>query len=275
MLASRSRVLVQCWLAGHECWLIVTLLINITTCTGNYTGWKSILDHGRFSQRKWFCICRCYTTGCDWKFRHPVVWPSHKQLPLIWVVTYGKSNSKYTSNSNFFHFYSKGKINNSCDTSYGGSFTGCEQIGFLWSITQAPGQRKGLQLSKKDVTKPYNIQLNCFDGHLSPEEGFVNVLKKNNLQPIAISSLEKSCMGDGVKRIPVRERRLHGTLFLPPGNGPFPGQCKWSFCFQFYMGWKYFGPLPSFKAWSAKKILGHHLRKTCHSHRVPLFVWVC
>ena len=91
---------------------------------------------------------------------------------------------------------------------------------------QAPGQRKGLRLSKKDVTKSYNIQLNCFDGHLSPEEGFVNVLKKNNLHPIASLSLEKSYMADGVQRILVRERGLRGTLFLPRGNGPFPGWCK-------------------------------------------------
>ena len=92
-------------------------------------------------------------------------------------------------------------------------------------MTQAPGQRKGLRLSKKDVTKPYNIQINCFDGHLSPEEGFVNVLTKNNLKPIASSSLDKFYMSDGVRRIPVREGRVRGTLFLPPGNGPFPGQC--------------------------------------------------
>ena len=90
-------------------------------------------------------------------------------------------------------------------------------------MTQAPGQRKGLRLAKKDVTKPYNIQLNCFDGHLSPEEGFVNILAKNNLKPIASSSLEKFYMSDGVRRIPVKEGRVRGTLFLPPGNGPFPG----------------------------------------------------
>ena len=31
-------------------------------------------------------------------------------------------------------------------------------------------------------------------------------------------------MADGVKRIPVREGRIRGTLFLPPGEGPFPGR---------------------------------------------------
>ena len=92
-------------------------------------------------------------------------------------------------------------------------------------MIQAPGQKKGLRLAKKDVTKPYVIQLNCFNGHLSPEEGFVNSLKRTDLQPIVSSSLEKTYIADGVQKIPVREGRVRGTLFLPPGNGPFPGQC--------------------------------------------------
>lgn len=124
-----------------------------------------------------------------------------------------------------FLIHFKGEIDNSCDISHGGSFTGCEQMGFLWSMAQAPGQKKGLRLAKRDVTKPYAIQLNCFNGHLSPEEGFVNSLTRNHLQPIMSSSVEKSYMADGVQRIPVREGRVRGTLFLPPGNGPFPGQC--------------------------------------------------
>ncbi|ERE73088.1 acyl-coenzyme A thioesterase 1-like protein [Cricetulus griseus] len=30
-------------------------------------------------------------------------------------------------------------------------------------------------------------------------------------------------MAPGVRRVPVREGRVRATLFLPPGNGPFPG----------------------------------------------------
>ena len=55
----------------------------------------------------------------------------------------------------------------------------------------------------------------------------MNSLKRTDLQPIVSSSLEKTYIADGVQRIPVREGRVRGTLFLPPGNGPFPGQC-WS-----------------------------------------------
>jgi len=36
-------------------------------------------------------------------------------------------------------------------------------------------------------------------------------------------TFQKWYMAEEVKRIPVREGRIRGTLFLPPGHGPFPG----------------------------------------------------
>ena len=110
------------------------------------------------------------------------------------------------------------------DISCGGSYCGIEQMGFLWGMTQTPGQRKGLRLMKRDVTKPYIVELNCFDGHLKPGKGFVNSLAQHTLQPIASAALEKWYIGEGVQRIPVREGGIRGTLFIPPGNGPFPGK---------------------------------------------------
>lgn len=137
--------------------------------------------------------------------------------------TFSLETEPVTCHNNSVLMLKQGKIDNSTDASHGGSYVGIEQMGFLWSMTQAPGQRKGLRLAKKDVTKPYSIQLNCFDGHLSPKDGFVNSLARNSLQPIVSSSLEKWYMAEGVKRIPVREGRIRGTLFLPPGSGTFPG----------------------------------------------------
>ena len=42
------------------------------------------------------------------------------------------------------------------DSSLGGSYSGVEPMGLLWSMKQAPEQKKGLRLYKRDVTKPYN-----------------------------------------------------------------------------------------------------------------------
>ena len=59
--------------------------------------------------------------------------------------------------------------------------------------------------------------MNCFDGHVIPRE--------TSLLPFSSGTFQKSFMADRVKRVPVRAGRIRGTLFLPPGDGPFPGNC--------------------------------------------------
>ncbi|XP_020618542.1 bile acid-CoA:amino acid N-acyltransferase-like [Orbicella faveolata] len=108
-----------------------------------------------------------------------------------------------------------GEVDVCRDSSLGGSYSGVSPMGLLWSMKPAPGQRKGIRLMKSDVTKPYNIVLNCFDDHVTPNE--------SSLQPLSSVTFQKWHMAEGVKRIPVREGRIRGTLFLPPGDGPFPG----------------------------------------------------
>ena len=109
-----------------------------------------------------------------------------------------------------------GEVNVCRDSSLGGSYSGVSPMGLLWSMKAAPGQRKGVRLMKSDVTKPYNIDLNCFDAHITPHE--------SSVQPLSSGTFQKWYMADGVKRIPVREGRIRGTLFIPPGDGPFPGK---------------------------------------------------
>ncbi|NWU73371.1 ACNT2 acyltransferase, partial [Pterocles burchelli] len=42
-------------------------------------------------------------------------------------------------------------------------------------------------------------------------------------QPLASCEVERWYVGPGVQRVPIREGRVRGALFLPPGAGPFPG----------------------------------------------------
>ena len=109
-----------------------------------------------------------------------------------------------------------GEVDVCRDLSLGGSYSGVSPMGLFWSMKPAPRQTKGTRLMKLDVSKPYNIALSCFDGHINPFE--------SSLQPLSSDTFQKWYMADGVKRIPVREGRIRGTLFLPPGNGPFPGK---------------------------------------------------
>ena len=48
--------------------------------------------------------------------------------------------------------------------------------------------------------------------------------KENEL--IAEETVYKDYMGDGVQRIEVKSGQIRGTLFLPPGPGPFPAVIK-------------------------------------------------
>ena len=79
---------------------------------------------------------------------------------------------------------------------------------------------KGSRLYKRDVTKPNNGVLSCFDGHVTPHR------EQPELKPLSSTKFQRWYMADGVKRIPVKEGRIRGTLFLPPGEGPFPGRYR-------------------------------------------------
>ena len=100
-----------------------------------------------------------------------------------------------------------------------GSYCGADAMGLMWSMEPSPGQRDGLRLSKKDVTKPYLVELQLYGGHVKDFHSSVG----EGLQPITEATFEKWYMTNNVQRIPVREGRLRGALFLPPGEGPFPG----------------------------------------------------
>ncbi|XP_056402460.1 acyl-coenzyme A thioesterase 6-like [Hyla sarda] len=89
----------------------------------------------------------------------------------------------------------------------GGSYTGVEPEGPLWSLEpQTPLRR----LLKKDVRSPFQLRFSLHQAHCPP--GAL----------LAAAAQDRSFMGEGVTREPVREGRVRGSLFLPPGYGPFP-----------------------------------------------------
>ena len=114
----------------------------------------------------------------------------------------------------------QGRVVVSSQPSLGGSYTGIEPMGLLWSMKPSPGQRRGIRLLKRDVTTPYTVTVEAFEGHLCLE----GKKREVGVALLASETFEKWYMRNGVKRIPVREGRIRGTLFLPPGDGPFPGK---------------------------------------------------
>lgn len=66
-----------------------------------------------------------------------------------------------------------------------------------------------------DVLTPMVVHISVYSGHMT--EGF------SKQSPLATVVTERWYMAPGVCRIDIREHGVRGTLFLPPGPGPFPG----------------------------------------------------
>ncbi|XP_036001507.1 peroxisomal succinyl-coenzyme A thioesterase [Fundulus heteroclitus] len=117
----------------------------------------------------------------------------------------------------FAHYTSdaSGVINVSEDCSVGGTYSGVEAMGLLWSLKPVPGSKPGLRMRKKNVQAPMVITISVYKGHLT--EGFGDQV------PLAGTEVERWYMAPGVRRIAVTEDGLTATLFLPSGPGPFPG----------------------------------------------------
>ncbi|XP_071314725.1 peroxisomal succinyl-coenzyme A thioesterase-like [Trachinotus anak] len=108
-----------------------------------------------------------------------------------------------------------GTVNVSEDPSLGGTYSGVEQMGLLWSLRPVPGSKPGLRMRKMNVQTPMEITISVYQGHQT--EGFVDQV------PLAGVLVERWYLAPGVRRIPITEDNLTATLFLPPGPGPFPG----------------------------------------------------
>ncbi|KAF1386398.1 hypothetical protein PFLUV_G00094410 [Perca fluviatilis] len=108
-----------------------------------------------------------------------------------------------------------GTVNISEDPSLGGTYSGVEPMGLLWSLRPVPGSKPWLRMRKMNVQTPMEVTISVYPGYQT--EGFLDQV------PLAGVVVERWYMAPGVRRIPVTEAGLTATLFLPPGPGPFPG----------------------------------------------------
>ncbi|XP_053718367.1 bile acid-CoA:amino acid N-acyltransferase-like [Synchiropus splendidus] len=117
----------------------------------------------------------------------------------------------------FGHYVSsqRGTVSVADDLSFGGTYSGKEPMGLLWSQRPVPGGRRDLRLRKVNVTTPMPFHISVYSGHLTG--GFQDQV------PLASVLTERWYMAPGVKRVSVKEGNILGTLFIPPGPGPFPG----------------------------------------------------
>ncbi|XP_059811029.1 acyl-coenzyme A thioesterase 1-like [Hypanus sabinus] len=115
------------------------------------------------------------------------------------------------SSAAFYRADQRGELDLSRSPSLGGHYSGTEPMGLFWSLTPATPYKR---LVKKDVaTSPLRVRIEVFDGHSDDPQGL----------PLAACVNERWFMSEGVARVPVRKGRIRGVLFVPPGDGPFPG----------------------------------------------------
>ncbi|XP_017271253.1 bile acid-CoA:amino acid N-acyltransferase-like [Kryptolebias marmoratus] len=124
-----------------------------------------------------------------------------------------------------------GAFSLSSDASVGGSYVGCEPMGLFWGMQPAPGGREGLRLRKRNVETPFVVRISLLEGHVSPGEGQTTEL--------AAVTAERWYLTPGVKRTEIRQNGIVGTLFIPPGPGPFPAMLDM---------WGMGGGLPEYRA---------------------------
>ncbi|XP_041805597.1 acyl-coenzyme A thioesterase 5-like [Chelmon rostratus] len=99
-----------------------------------------------------------------------------------------------------------GEIDLDRHPSLGGSYVGVEPTGLLWSMRADTPHR---YLNKNKALQPHVVK---FSVHEEEGEG----------RMLAEATNERVLMGDGVRRVPVKEGNFQGVLFTPPGDGPFP-----------------------------------------------------
>ncbi|KAJ3596386.1 hypothetical protein NHX12_002793 [Muraenolepis orangiensis] len=100
------------------------------------------------------------------------------------------------------------------DVCVGGTYSGQEPMGLLWSLRPVPGSRPNLRLRKKEPGTPMVVTVSLYQGFQT--DGFPERL------PLATRVVERWYLAPGVRREEVTEGGVTATLFLPPGPGPFP-----------------------------------------------------
>ncbi|XP_077955871.1 acyl-coenzyme A thioesterase 1-like [Gasterosteus aculeatus] len=113
------------------------------------------------------------------------------------------------SSSATFRADGSGQIDLERDPSLGGTYTGIEPMGLLWSM-RPDALHKRFQRTKS--LNPHVVKISVHEEEEGDEEG----------RMLAEATNERLLIGDGVIRRTVREGNIRGVLFTPPGEGPFP-----------------------------------------------------
>ncbi|XP_041071166.1 acyl-coenzyme A amino acid N-acyltransferase 1-like [Carcharodon carcharias] len=108
-----------------------------------------------------------------------------------------------------------GRLDMSRSPSLGGGYRGVVPMGLLWTLSPSPMEQPYQQLRKDKLTRPMYVDLCVHSGH----NGSVTIPG-----PLLVKQrIERWYSKPGVRHGRIREGNLRGSIFLPAGDGPFPG----------------------------------------------------
>ncbi|KAM9206841.1 LOW QUALITY PROTEIN: bile acid-CoA:amino acid N-acyltransferase [Dugong dugon] len=137
-------------------------------------------------------------------------------LPPSQMVTFKASLKDEKGNlfqsKAFYRANETGEVDLEQDRAFGGDYVGVHPMGLFWSLKP---ERAFQRLLKQDVMNiPFWVTLDLYD--------FFCFQDLATVQSRASQTLQRSFSGPGMQRVQIWEGRV-GALFLPPGEGPFPG----------------------------------------------------
>uniref|UniRef100_A0A8C4MZG1 Bile acid-CoA:amino acid N-acyltransferase n=1 Tax=Equus asinus asinus TaxID=83772 RepID=A0A8C4MZG1_EQUAS len=113
----------------------------------------------------------------------------------------------------FYKANQAGKLDLEQDPALGGDYVGVHPMGLFWAMKS---ERPFGRLIKHDVmNSPFWVTLELYDS--------VCFQDSVTIEPRARQTVQRWFSVPEVQRVQIREGRVRGALFLPPGAGPFPG----------------------------------------------------
>ncbi|XP_046562020.1 bile acid-CoA:amino acid N-acyltransferase-like, partial [Haliotis rubra] len=141
-----------------------------------------------------------------------------RPLQRVTVQAWVEEGKAVFSSCGHFQADQQGLVDIAEHASTGGTYKGHDSMGLFWSMKPVPGISKDLFLRKSDVTTPLVFRLSVIDDHIPLED-----LQLATPVVLATEEVERWYKHYAVRRTVVREGSKRGTLFMPEGEGPFPG----------------------------------------------------
>ena len=90
---------------------------------------------------------------------------------------------------------------------------GVEDMGFLWSMQAEDGSPPGTYYFKKDIPNPDSLHLYVVSGHVTLK----STKEINRCNVLCNTPHERYYIAPGVHRTIIKEGRIRGSMYLPPG----------------------------------------------------------